>query len=71
MRYTSKWLYMLLMVAGVSLVGCKNEELNSNEVTEKRDPNLISVSLDMSAGVQDSIAETDPKHQGRAPKLYA
>ena len=66
MRYTSKWLYMLLMVAGVSLVGCKNEELNSNEVTEKRDPNLISVSLDMSAGVQDSIAETDPKHQGRA-----
>lgn len=54
------------MVAGVSLVGCKNEELNSNEVTEKRDPNLISVSLDMSAGVQDSIAETDPKHQGRA-----
>ena len=66
MRYTSKWLYMLLMVAGVSLVGCKNEELNSNEVTEKRDPNLISVSLDMSAGVQDSIAESDPKHQGRA-----
>ena len=66
MRYTSKWLYMFLMVAGISLVGCKNEELNSNEVTEKRDPNLISVSLDMSAGVQDSIAESDPKHQGRA-----
>ena len=57
---------MLLMAASVSLVGCKHEELNSNEVTEKRDPNLISVSLDMSAGVQDSIAESEPKHQGRA-----
>ena len=42
---------MLLMAASVSLVGCKHEELNSNEVTEERDPNLISVSLDMSAGV--------------------
>ena len=66
MRYTNKWLYMLLMAASVSLVGCKHEELNSNEVTEERDPNLISVSLDMSAGVQDSIAESEPKHQGRA-----
>ena len=66
MRYTNKWLYMLLMAASVSLVGCKQEDVNSNGVTEKRDPNLISVSLDMSAGVQDSIAESEPKHQGRA-----
>ena len=66
MRYTNKWLYMLLMAASVSLGSCKQEELNSNEVTEERDPNLISVSLDMSAGVQDSIAESEPKHQGRA-----
>ena len=57
---------MLLMAASVSLGSCKQEELNSNEVTEERDPNLISVSLDMSAGVQDSIAESEPKHQGRA-----
>ena len=57
---------MLLMAASVSLVGCKQEDVNSNGVTEKRDPNLISVSLDMSAGVQDSIAESEPKHQGRA-----
>ena len=56
MRYKSKWLYMLLMAAGISLVGCKQEELNTNG-TEQRDPNLISVSFDMSAGVQDSIAE--------------
>ena len=57
---------MLLMVASVSLGSCKQEDVNSNGVTEKRDPNLISVSLDMSAGVQDSIAESEPKHQGRA-----
>ena len=66
MRYTNKWLYMLLMAASVSLGSCKQEDVNSNGVTEKRDPNLISVSLDMSAGVQDSIAESEPKHQGRA-----
>ena len=57
---------MLLMAASVSLGSCKQEDVNSNGVTEKRDPNLISVSLDMSAGVQDSIAESEPKHQGRA-----
>ena len=66
MRYTNKWLYMLLMAASVSLGSCKQEDVNSNGVTEKRDPNLISVSLDMSAGVQDSIAESEPKHQARA-----
>ena len=54
------------MAASVSLGSCKQEDVNSNGVTEKRDPNLISVSLDMSAGVQDSIAESEPKHQGRA-----
>ena len=62
MRYNSKWLYMLLMAAGIALVGCKQEELNTNG-TEQRDPNLISVSFDMSAGVQDSISEGQ---QGRA-----
>ena len=59
MRYTSKWLYMLLVTASVSLVGCKQEDINSNGVTEKRDPNLISVSLGMVAGVQDSIMNGD------------
>ncbi len=59
MRYTSKWLYMLLMAASVALVGCKQEDLNSNGSTEKRDPNLISVSLGMVAGVQDSIMNGD------------
>ena len=57
---------MLLMAASVSLGSCNQEDVNSNGVTEKRDPNLISGSLDMSAGVQDSIAESEPKHQGRA-----
>ena len=62
MHYNRKWLYMLLMAAGIALVGCKQEELNTNG-TEQRDPNLISVSFDMSAGVQDSISEGQ---QGRA-----
>ena len=57
MRYTSKWLYMLLVAASISLVGCKQEDVNSNGVSEKRDPNLVSVSFDMSAGVQDGISE--------------
>ena len=67
MRYTNKWLYMLLMAASVSLGSCKQEDVNSNGVTEKRDPNLISVSLDMSAGVQDSIKSSDePASKARA-----
>ena len=67
MRYTNKWLYMLLMTASVSLGSCKQEDVNSNGVTEKRDPNLISVSLDMSAGVQDSIKSSDePASKARA-----
>ena len=65
MRYTNKWLCMLLVAASASLVGCKKEELNTNG-TEQRDPNLISVSFDMSAGVQDTIAEDGAKTQGRA-----
>ena len=65
MRYTSKWLCMLLVAASALLVGCKKEELNTNG-TEQRDPNLISVSFDMSAGVQDTIAEGGAKTQGRA-----
>ena len=65
MRYTSKWLCMLLVAAGASLVGCKKEELNTYG-TEQRDPNLISVSFDMSAGVQDTIAADGAKTQGRA-----
>lgn len=62
MHYKSNWFYMLLMAAGILLVGCKQEDLNTNG-TEQRDPNLISVSFDMSAGVQDSISEGQ---QGRA-----
>ena len=58
---------MLLMAASVSLGSCKQEDVNSNGVTEKRDPNLISVSLDMSAGVQDSIKSSDEP----APKARA
>ena len=65
MRYTSKWLCMLLVAASASFVGCKKEELNTYG-TEQRDPNLISVSFDMSAGVQDTIAEDGAKTQGRA-----
>ena len=65
MRYTNKWLCMLLVAASASLVGCKKEELNTYG-TEQRDPNLISVSFDMSAGVQDTIAEGGAKTQGRA-----
>ena len=58
---------MLLMAASVSLGSCKQEDVNSNGVTEKRDPNLISVSLDMSAGVQDSIKSSDePASKARA-----
>ena len=57
MYYTSKWLYMLLVAASISLVGCKQEDVYSNGVTEKRDPNLVSVSLGMAAGVQDSISK--------------
>ena len=64
MRYTNKWLCMLLVAASASLVGCKKEELNTNG-TEQRDPNLISVSFDMSAGVQDTMAEDGAKTQGR------
>lgn len=65
MHYKSNWFYILLMAAGILLVGCKQEELNTNGIdgTEQRDPNLISVSFDMSAGVQDSISEGQ---QGRA-----
>lgn len=67
MHYRNKWFYILLVVASVSLVGCKQEDVNSNGVTEKRDPNLISVSLDMSAGVQDSIMGSDePTSKARA-----
>ena len=67
MHYKSKWLYMILVAASVSLGSCKQEDVNSNGVTEKRDPNLISVSLDMSAGVQDSIKSSDePASKARA-----
>ena len=64
MHYTIKRLYMLLAAASVSLVGCKQEEVNSGEVAQ-RDPNLISVSFDMSAGVQETILEETPAKQGR------
>lgn len=67
MRYMSnKWLYILLMVASVSLVGCQQEDVNSNGGTEKRDPNLVSVSFDMSAAVQDSIPSNEPPSEARA-----
>ena len=65
MHYTIKRLYILLAAASVSLVGCKQEEVNSGGV-EQRDPNLISVSFDMSAGVQETILEETPAKQGRA-----
>ena len=65
MHYTIKRLYMLLAAASVSLVGCKQEDVNSGGVAQ-RDPNLISVSFDMSAGVQETILEETPAKQGRA-----
>lgn len=73
MRYISnKWLYMLLMAASVALVGCKQEDLNSNGSTEQRDPNLVSVSFGMAAGVQESISENgDTQPQGEKQKARA
>lgn len=65
MHDTIKRLYILLAAASVSLVGCKQEEVNSGGVAQ-RDPNLISVSFDMSAGVQETILEEPPAKQGRA-----
>lgn len=65
MHYTIKRLYMLLAAASVSLVGCQQEDVNSGGVAQ-RDPNLISVSFDMSAGVQETILEETPAKQGRA-----
>lgn len=63
---------MLLVAASVALVGCKQEDLNSNGSTEQRDPNLVSVSFGMAAGVQESISDNgDTQPQGEKQKARA